>query len=277
MPELPEAETIVQGLRRRIAGRCIAEVHLSRSDVIHGDPVPLCAALHNRCIRDIGRVGKQIRLMLDGGRKLAIHLGMSGKLIAAQHDAPLAPHTHLRFAMKRTRYEIRFIDPRRFGGIWLIGPDTNDHWIGKALPEVGLDALQISRIDLDRVLQHRRQIKPLLLDQHLIAGIGNIYCDEILHRARIHPLTRANELDADARRRLSRAMRQVLRAAIAAGGSSISDYRTVDDQPGSFQQQHRVYDRAKLPCTTCGTPIERLVVAVRGTFICPRCQPETWP
>jgi formamidopyrimidine-DNA glycosylase len=199
---------------------------------------------------------------------------MSGKLIASPHDAPLVPHTHVRLKLKRTQYEIRFIDPRRFGGIWLVSSDTNGDWIGKPLPEVGLDALQISKVDLDRVLKCRRRVKPLLLDQHLIAGIGNIYCDEILHRAGIHPLTRADELDAKARRRLSRAILQVLRSAIAGGGSSINDYRTIDDRPGSFQQQHRVYDRAQQPCTTCGTPIQRIVVAVRGTYICPRCQPE---
>ncbi len=276
MPELPEVETIVRGLARRLTGQVIEWIYLSRGDVVHGAAVPLCAALRNQRVRHVERVGKQVRIDTEGRTSLFVHLGMSGRLTVADRDDPIEPHTHLRVTFRRRRLELRFRDPRRFGGIWLVagpGQEPND-WIGRRLPPAGADPLQLSPGELRGLLGRRRQIKALLLDQQVIGGIGNIYCDETLHRAGIHPLTPANELDDHAVRRLRQAMRRVLTEAIRAGGSSISDYRTADNKPGTFQHKHRVYDRAGRPCLRCRTPIRRLTVAGRATFICPRCQPK---
>jgi formamidopyrimidine-DNA glycosylase len=302
MPELPEVETIARGLARRITGLRVASTQLYRGDIIHGVPVPLCAVLHNRVFRRIARRGKQLHIDLseppcpESEFSLVIHLGMTGRLTAQDTHAPLEPHTHLRVRFCDSPVELRFNDPRRFGGIWICSspsdtpatprrtkqPETpahlvGGHWVGRPLPRAGPEPMDLSLADLARILVRRRQIKALLLDQGPIGGIGNIYCDEILHRAGIHPLTIAATLTALRIRRLHRAMRQVLTAAIKAGGSSISDYRTAENTLGYFQQRHRVYDRQGMPCRTCRTAIQRIVVAGRGTFFCRKCQTRKRP
>lgn len=274
MPELPEVETVARGLAGCLIGRPIAWVHLTRSDFVHGDPIPLCAALRGKRIRRVFRQGKQVHMEISQGRLLVFHLGMTGRLLVTAASAPLEPHTHLRMGFDRWRRELRFIDPRRFGGIWLRVGRHGGEWIGRRLPPVAADPLTISLAALGRALDRRRQIKSLLLDQEPISGVGNIYCDEALHRAGIHPRTRASELDRAAVRRLRISLRRVLTEAIRAGGSSINDYRTSDDQPGRFQVRHRVYGRAGRACRKCKTVIIRMVVAGRSTFICPRCQKE---
>jgi formamidopyrimidine-DNA glycosylase len=248
---------------------------LSRSDVVHGSSVPLCAALRGRRIRQVRRQGKQVRVALDAGRSLVFHLGMTGRLIVVDRDEPVEAHTHLGLTFQGWRRELRFSDPRRFGGVWLVeeGASRGGAWLGRRLPPVSADPLTISLDDFRGALRRRRQIKALLLDQRPISGVGNIYCDEALHRAGIHPLTRAIELDAAAVARLWRALRRVLAEAIRAGGSSISDYRSADNQLGNFQLRHRVYGRAGKPCRKCGTSIRHLLAAGRSTFICSRCQP----
>jgi formamidopyrimidine-DNA glycosylase len=275
MPELPEVETVVRGLAKRITGRTIEWVHLNREDIIHGAAIPLCAALRGRRIRRVQRVGKQILIQPEGPRSLMIHLGMTGRLIAVHPETPIEPHTHLRITFRGCRLELRFYDPRRFGGVWLLDSEHPDEvgWIGRRRPPVGADALQLSLPEFRQRLRRHRQIKALLLDQESIGGIGNIYCDESLYRAGLHPKTSADRLSPADVRRLHRTIKQVLAEAIAAGGSSVSDYRTADNTTGWFQYQHRVYDHAGEPCRRCGTPIKRLVVAGRGTFICPKCQP----
>lgn len=276
MPELPEVETVARGVARHITGRRIESVALSRGDIVHGECVPLCAFLRGRRVERVGRQGKQIHIELDGGRVLVVHLGMTGRLIAIDREAPVEPHTHLRVGFDRRRAEMRFIDPRRFGGLWLLitPPTAGGMWIGRRLPPVGADALTISFEEFHAALRRHRQLKALLLDQRPIGGIGNIYADESLHRAGIHPLTRADRLTDAAVRRLWRCIRRVLEEAVRAGGSSISDYRTADNERGLFQVRHRVYQRAGKPCRKCRTPIEHLTAAGRSTFICPRCQPS---
>lgn len=276
MPELPEVETIARGLARHLTGRRIAWAHLMRSDVVHGGPIPLCAALRGRRVRQVCRQGKQVRVALDSGRSLVFHLGMTGRLIVVDRDEPVEAHTHLRLTFQRWRRELRFSDPRRFGGVWLVddGASQSDAWLGRRLPPVSADPLTITLDDFRSALRRRRQIKALLLDQRPISGVGNIYCDEALYRSGIHPLARASELDTAAVARLWRALRRVLAEAIRAGGSSISDYRSADNQLGNFQVRHRVYGRTGKPCRKCGTTIEHLLAAGRSTFICPRCQPS---
>jgi formamidopyrimidine-DNA glycosylase len=277
MPELPEVETIARQLQQRASGNTVTSVTLHRADVVHGWPMPLCAALRNQKIEQIYRQGKRIRIQFSGDWTLVVHLGMTGRITIANPGQPLEPHTHLCISLSENRREMRFCDPRRFGAVWLIGHDESQdnlrHWIGRKLAAVGSDPLEISLDELAACLGRNRRIKPLLLDQQPISGIGNIYCDEVLHRARLHPLTPARQLGRGDVNRLRRAMRQVLSEAIAAGGSTISDYRTADNQQGNFQQKHRVYNRAGKKCKRCGQTIQRLLVAGRSTFLCTRCQP----
>lgn len=274
MPELPEVETVVRGLLLRLPRRRISRVILTRVDIVHGDPEPLPAVLPGRRIQRITRIGKQIWMHLDDGREMLVHLGMTGRLLVARDDDPIQPHTHLRVQFDRSRLEMRFVDPRRFGGIWLLSAGWAKRACspGRRVPPTGVDALTVRLPEFRKLLCRRRQIKALLLDQQPLSGVGNIYCDESLHQAGVHPLTRACDLDAAAVGRLHRALRRTLARAVRAGGSSVSSYRNVDDAAGFFQLQHRVYNRRGKPCRTCRTPIVRMVVAGRGTFICPQCQ-----
>lgn len=280
MPELPEVESVVRSLLGRIEGRRIAEAHLARPEMLHGHDLPI-ASLAGKRIASVSRHGKQITIRFEGRLSLLVHLGMTGKLILAEAARERPPHTHLVLALSRPKQEprkpgqeLRFIDPRRFGGLWLIrGCPADAPWHGRRIPPAGVDALELPWETFREAARRRRQIKALLLDQEPICGMGNIYCDESLHRAGIHPARRADTLREPALRRLWEAMRQVLREAVKAGGSSISDYRNANDDPGSFQIQHRAYGREGQPCTTCGRPIRRTTVAGRSTFWCPRCQP----
>ncbi len=274
MPELPEVETVARGVARNVMGLRIDKVFLVYGHLIYGHPAPLCAALAGRRIEEVCRRGKQVHIELEESWRLIVHLGMTGRLVVVDRDISLHKHTHLRITFRRRRAELRFIDPRRFGRLWLTGPGMGevDGWIGRKPPPVAADPLEVGYQDFRVLLQRNRQIKALLLDQQPLSGIGNIYCDESLHRAGIHPGTLANRLDADQSRALWQALRRVLREAIRAGGSTISDYRQADGKLGVFQSKHRVYGRAGKPCKICGTTIERLVVAGRGTFICPQCQ-----
>ncbi len=279
MPELPEVETIVRGLAGRLRGLEVEAVHLARSDVLHGSPTVFCAALRRRRVARVWRVAKQIRLTLAGpGRRdagtLVFHLGMSGRLLLVAGGRPVEPHTHLRLVF-RGGTELRFVDPRRFGGVWFLAPGRSDDrtWLGRNLPQVGQDALRMPLKAFRELLRRRRQIKALLLDQRPMAGLGNIYCDEALHRAGIHPLRRACTLNDDEVRRLHAAIRRVLQAAVRAGGSSIGDYRAADGSLGRFQLRHRVYGREGRPCPRCRTAIVRIAAAGRSSYLCSRCQP----
>lgn len=279
MPELPEVETVVRGLRQHLVRRVIEWVHLSRGDVTHGVGLPLCALLRGRRIERIERVGKQIRMDVEGSVSLFVHLGMTGRLLVADRDEEMEPHTHLRLTFRRRRQELRYCDPRRFGGIWLISGAEGDGrlWVGRRLPPAGADPLEVSLGEFRSLLARARQIKALLLDQRVLGGVGNIYCDEALYRAGIHPRTPAGELDEAAVRRLRQVLRQVLAESIRAGGSSISDYRTADNVPGTFQRKHRVYGREGKPCRRCRTVIRRIIAAGRSSFLCPQCQPARRP
>lgn len=270
MPELPEVETIVRGLRPVICGRRLGRTILTRPDVVKtgGDRLP--TALAGRRVRELRRRGKRLALHLDNDTILVFALGMTGTITINHVADTLLPHTHIRIRFGNARREIRFRDPRRFGGVWLLNGSTatKDH----PLARLGEEPLEINVRQFRRLLNRKRQIKAFLLDQHVIAGLGNIYCDEALHRASIHPLTRAIDLSPEQAGTLLRNIRSVLRAAIEAGGSTLMDYRNAQGQPGRFQQRHRVYNRQGKPCRRCKTPIIRLIVAGRSTHICPACQ-----
>jgi formamidopyrimidine-DNA glycosylase len=272
MPELPEVETVVRTLRPRLVGRAITAVRLHRPDVLDPAGTDLAGHLLGRVVASVERRGKRIIVALDDGNRFYVHLGMTGRLTVEPIGAEVKSHTHLVIEVTETEtkappQEVRFSDPRRFGGIWWLGTAASgDERMG---PEpLGMRAAQLGK----RLAATKRAIKSALLDQELVAGLGNIYVDESLFLARIHPLTPANELTAAQIKELTRAIKQVLRTAIRHRGSTLRDYRDAAGEAGGFQARHKVYDRAGKPCARCRTPIERIVLGGRSTHFCPRCQ-----
>jgi formamidopyrimidine-DNA glycosylase len=212
-------------------------------------------------------VGKHIVFDLaangSGKRQWIVHLGMTGRLLVASPDSEQAPHTHLVAKLASGR-ELRFVDPRRFGRLEV------RH---SAFEGPGTEPLHISLADFTKLFRKRKSpIKGALLNQKLLHGVGNIYADESLFRAGIRPRRRAGELTRAEYARLHAALQEVLKEAIAAGGSSISDYVDAEGEEGFFQLQHRAYGREGQPCLVCKTPIKKIVVAGRGTHYCPKCQ-----
>lgn len=265
MPELPEVQTIVQSLARSLLRRRIDAVRINRQDVIRPAQLDLAGHLIGRVFTDITRRGKKIIFRLDDGDRFFIHLGMSGRLSLESSDAPARPHTHVILQIQND--QLRFVDPRRFGGIFWLGSD------GSADTGLGPEPLLMRPHQLaSRVRATRRSIKTALLDQSMIAGLGNIYADEALFAAGIDPRIWANKLTAGQIGRLSRAIKRVLRRALRHRGSTLRDYRDADGQAGQFQKLHRVYGRDGQPCTVCQTKIARIVLGGRSTHFCPRCQ-----
>lgn len=274
MPELPEVETIARGLRAALPGRRIVGVRLGKTDFID-DPVAIEQQVPGARIAAVRRHGKFLLLDLESSNgsahraSLLIHLGMTGRLVTCDPAEPVPKHTHVFFALDNGR-ELRYTDVRRFGRIGLL-QDTSDE---KVLGPLGLDPLEASEDQFVALLKDRRaRIKALLLDQHVLRGIGNIYADESLWRARIHPMRLGARLTADELRRLYRAVREVLNEAIRLRGSSIADYVDSDGNLGGFQRRHRVYQRDGKKCFRCGAIIRRTIVAGRSSHFCPDCQP----
>jgi formamidopyrimidine-DNA glycosylase len=267
MPELPEAETIARQLHRELGGKTLGRVLALREDIVRGGNGSLECLLPGRRVRRVWRRAKRVHVDLAGHEGLVFRLGMTGRLTVASSDSPVEKHTHFRIAIGNAEKELRFCDPRRFGGVWVVnGTDA------EADAKLGLEPLDATPAQFRAALSRRRQIKALLMDQTAIAGLGNIYCDESLHAAGIHPLTRADRLDREAAGRLLRAIKTTLRRAIRFNGSTLMDYRDADGREGSFQKLHRVYQREGQPCRTCRTPIRRILAAGRSTFFCPKCQ-----
>ena len=267
MPELPEVQTIVTELNRAITGRKIREVRVNRADFIRTESPDFTRRLLGRTVGAVEREGKRILMELANGVTCVFHLGMSGNIALQRPTASLLPHTHLQIRFRGVDRELRFRDPRRFGGIWLIDDDREG-----SLAPLGPDALTIRVPMLRRICERNRQIKALMLDQQIISGLGNIYCDEALFAARIHPLRCAADLAEGEVRRLGCCIRKTLRRAVEAGGSTLRDYRRSDGSTGMFQISHRVYGREGARCRSCGTTIERIQVAGRSTHVCPQCQ-----
>jgi len=266
MPELPEVETIVVGLRPRVVGMAIGGVRVLRGDIVHPAGVDLVSLVAGKSVTEIYRRGKQIIVTLDGGVRFYIHLGMTGRLTLEKAAGPLLAHTHLVFELPGD-VEMRFSDPRRFGGLWVLAADEEP---GAAL---GPEPLGITAAELAKALSRtRRAVKSALLDQSLIAGVGNIYADEALFAAGIHPLTPSNRLSSMQITALTQAIKRVLKRALRHKGSTLRDYRDSDGQSGDFQKLHRVYDRAGKPCVKCRGPIRRVVISGRSAHFCPDCQ-----
>jgi formamidopyrimidine-DNA glycosylase len=262
VPELPEVETIARSLEPRLRGRRIVSAEFRCARILLGDPDLTAAALAGRKVRAIRRHGKFIEIELDGGRSFVVHLGMTGKLLL--NGVP-GRHTHAILTLDRG--VLLYDDSRQFGRLEL------SHGLPERVQRLGPEPLDIQFGQLvARLRVHKSKIKALLLNQRFLRGIGNIYADEALFRAGIHPLAVAARLPKERVKRLHVAIRRVLEAAIAAGGSSISDYVDVDGRQGSFQIHHNVYQRTGKPCLKCGAVIRRILVAQRGTHYCPGCQ-----
>jgi formamidopyrimidine-DNA glycosylase len=272
MPELPEVQTVVDRLDPALAGARIAKVRLRRRDIVKHGAATFTRRISGRTVRGVSRHGKRIIWELDSGERLNIHLGMTGTLVLSPAGAEVAAHTHLRISFAGKSEEVRFRDPRRFGGVWLSSAAASGSKGRFSIP-LGPDALSLRLPEFRKIARCDRQIKPLLLDQRVIAGLGNIYTDEALFKARIHPRRKASQLRDGEVAALLRSIRAVLRAAIAAGGSSISDYRNADGEEGWFQLKHVVYGREGMPCRRCRGAIERETVGSRSSHFCPRCQP----
>jgi formamidopyrimidine-DNA glycosylase len=277
MPELPEVETVRRGLETEVVGRRALSVVVGRDRVARRtSPGALVAGLTGRRIVSAGRHGKLLLLGLDSGQGVMIHLRMSGQVLVVDEGAPRPPHTHLDLGLDDGRH-LLFVDPRTFGEVVVYDPAN----VARELPELaaaGPDPLVdgVDRRDLARRLgATRRPLKVALLDQTVIAGVGNIYADEICHRARLRPTRPASAVPVVAVRRLADCIESVLDEAVAAGGSTLGDaqYVGVDGAAGSFQDRHRVYGRTGERCTSCGRGrVRRILLAQRGTHFCPVCQ-----
>lgn len=277
MPELPEVETVRRGLERFAVGRRINGVEVGRERTVRRTSrQAVIDGLTDTTILAANRRGKYLLLPLDSGDEVMIHLRMSGQVLVAAAGADRPPHTHVVIHLDDGN-EMWFVDPRTFGEVVVFDPDHVDVEIPD-LAKLGPDPIadEITLRDFRRILRRRhRQIKPLLLDQHVIAGIGNIYADEILHEARLRPDRLSDELSPASERRLHDAVHRILRQAIAHGGSTLGDAQYVDlfGDWGTYQHAHVVYGRTGERCTTCGVGwIRRTVSAQRSTHYCPRCQ-----
>jgi formamidopyrimidine-DNA glycosylase len=270
VPELPEIETIVRGLAPVLQARRIAAVAVRDPRLRTRIARDFADSLTGRRIVGVRRHGKFMLVALDDGRVWLVHLGMSGRLTLARPGRPDMPHDHVVLRLDDGRL-LTYNDPRRFGRLAVVAGDA------VAVETVpGLDALS-DQLTADflhaRSRRHRRTtVKALLMDQREIAGLGNIYVNEILFRAGVRPRRRAGRLTRDECARLVTATRAVLGGAISRGGSSISDYRDGFERFGSYQFEHQVYDRAGEPCRRCGTAIRACVITGRSSFYCPRCQ-----
>jgi len=268
MPELPEVQTVVDSLRPSLLARRIESVELTRRDILDPPEIDLPSLLIGRSIREIHRRGKRIVFTLDDSQRFYIHLGMTGRLSIETLTQAAAKHTHLQLRFDDGAI-LRFGDPRRFGGVWWLGDAPADDGT------MGPEPLTLRAADLaSRLAKTSRVIKSALLDQSLVAGLGNIYVDESLFAAGIHPLVRSDKLKAGQIVNLTRAIKATLRRALNHRGSTLRDYRDANGESGNFQKLHRVYARESQPCSKCRTPIRRIVIGGRSTHFCPICQPR---
>jgi formamidopyrimidine-DNA glycosylase len=273
MPELPEVETVAADLRPLLAGAQFVVGHILWPRTL-AEPAPdlLNASLAGRQVLDIGRRGKYLLIHLDPSAALIFHLRMTGQLDVVADGAPLLSGPHLRawFELADGR-RLAFTDARKFGRVWLV--DDVARVVGKLGPEP-LDGFFTPELLAERLAGRRVAIKALLLDQTVVAGIGNIYADEALFLAGIHPLRPAVSLTEAEIGRLCEGIRFVLRESVDVRGTMLRDYRTPYGQAGAYQNRLRVYQQTGHPCPRCGAAVERIRVTQRSTHFCPRCQPR---
>jgi formamidopyrimidine-DNA glycosylase len=281
MPELPEVETVARGLRRTILGRRIVSVELGKTDFID-DPVALEQHLPGRQIEAVERYGKFMLLRLSAAARtgqiptngdsvpasLLVHLGMTGQIAPSPAAEPREKHTHVCLLLDDGR-ELRYTDARRFGRIAYLTETP----LAEELLGFGADPLEVSKEEFaSRICGRRARIKALLLDQSVLRGVGNIYADESLWRAKIHPARLGAQLSKAQATTLRRALQEILQKAIVMRGSSISDFLDAQGEPGDYQRHHRAYGREGKACQRCRSAIRRGIVAGRSSYFCPKCQ-----
>src|SRR5580698_5330063 len=286
MPELPEVETIARGLDSRVAGDVIESVWLgSKPEPLKSPAAEIAMALESKRIAGVRRVGKHIVFDLENGGRTSsakkasvrsktarartpaptswiVHLGMTGRMLVCPPEQEIEKHTHA-IAKLASGRELRFVDPRRFGRLS----------VSSGFEAQGSEPLEVELARFVKLFRGRKTpIKSALLNQKLLSGVGNIYADESLFRARVRPRRRAASLTRDELDRLYKSVQEVLKEAIALGGSSISDYVDSDGEEGFFQLQHRVYGREGKRCLLCRTPVKRIVISGRSAHYCSKCQ-----
>jgi formamidopyrimidine-DNA glycosylase len=283
MPELPEVETVARGLQLSVAGRRIVSVTLRKTDFID-DPAAIERELPGTKIERVERYGKFMLLQLVGGntaqiinggawvaatsRALLVHLGMTGNMTTHLAEQPLEKHTHVLFGLDDGR-ELRFTDARRFGRMAYLAGEA----LAAELRRFGADPLLVSAQEFtERIRRSKARIKALLLDQSVLRGVGNIYADESLWSARIHPARSGASLAVKEVALLRKMLQRILRKAIELRGSTISDFVDGDGLAGEYQQHHKVYGRDGQKCLRCGGTIKWMVVAGRSSHYCPICQ-----
>jgi formamidopyrimidine-DNA glycosylase len=282
MPELPEVETVARGLRQVILGRRILSVTLGKTDFID-DPVALEEHLPGRQIEAVERYGKFMLLRLSPATRandahadsdakpssLLVHLGMTGQIGPSPAEQPREKHTHVSLLLDDGR-ELRYTDARRFGRIAYL----TELPLAEELAGFGADPLEVGKTEFaDRIRGRHARIKALLLDQSVLRGVGNIYADESLWRAKIHPARLGAKLSQEQAETLRRGLQEILKKAIAMRGSSISDFLDAMGEPGEYQRHHRAYGREGKCCYRCKALIRRGIVAGRSSYFCPKCQP----
>ncbi len=265
MPELPEVETVANGVDARVHGQKILSVWTSnKPQTFKSSPEQIAAALTNARIEKVRRIGKLIAVDLDNQQQFHIHLGMTGRLLVSDPAVPPPLHTHAILELSSGK-QLRFVDARRFGRLSI---HSGSNYTGP-----GAEPLTVSLEAFIALFKKRRTpIKAALLNQSLLHGVGNIYADESLFRAGIRPTRHAGRLTRAELTKLRVELKKVLRHAIQLGGSSVSDYVDADGVAGFFQLQHKVYGRAGESCTICDTPLKKITLAGRTTIYCPHCQ-----
>ncbi len=285
MPELPEVETIVRGLNQAIVGKRIKEVKSNFPSIVKQDFDLFRKAILHKRIKGLRRRGKYLLIDLSVGKTILVHLGMTGNLRwIKSNNFPSESlikgegcvkqgnkHDHLIIKFYATNFELRYKDLRKFGRI-----KAFDSGKEKDIPELkklGPEALNLTSSQFIKIFRGRKgRIKSALLNQKIIAGLGNIYADESLFEAEINPEQKPDKLCPEKLKRLHKAILKILKKAIRAGGSSVENYFNIRGEMGNFQLQHKVYGREGKPCKRCGTRVKRIKINKRSSFFCPRCQ-----
>lgn len=276
MPELPEVETVAVGLRERALGCRIVSVEIRHPGIILGSVEEFVTAIEGRLLSKVSRTGKAIFIELTSDNGLTPHfvllrLGMTGQVTVGPRDALVESHTHALFVLDDGREELRFRDPRRFGKLRLLSSEQ----LEKVMAKLGPDAQRVTEPQFLAAMKGRTgAIKSWLMNQNVVAGLGNIYADEALFEARIHPLAQPGRISPAKAHDLYKAVRKVLNHAVSLRGTTFSDYTDIEGRPGGFLSKLKVYQHTGDACRRCKHAIRRIVVGGRSSHFCPQCQPR---
>ncbi len=270
MPELPEVETTLRGLKRYLAGKTVQAVDIRCPQLRWPIPLTLITSLTAQTLNLFSRRGKYLLLHFDHGT-LIIHLGMSGRVCILTESQPPNRHDHVDITFAEN-YILRYTDPRRFGAILWTEDNLQEHFLLKHLGIEPLDELFTGQWLFERTRKSQSAIKLFIMNANIIVGVGNIYAAEALFLSRIHPMQIAKSLTLEQCYALANAIKQVLKQAILRGGTTLKDFKNSEGKPGYFSQQLQVYGRQRLPCVVCNSEIQLIRLANRSTTFCPRCQ-----